>query len=213
MPGYSGRPTHTCPITWMKIGRCATEAMESVRESLSHLRPIRLEPVFVAARVADAIQFTKLPSGIEVRVEKLDCLPVVMGGERTLTLVFTKPAGKCAGCTMDGNGLIVIGGSAEERLGRKLRSATMARASRRACMTYLRIELFRERRHPTQQIGIRACGGSRPLIDAPGGSVSVESDGVQGTTFHLPPAPAVEKLIYWDNSDDKSYYSHPGHRR
>jgi len=96
-----------------EIERCATEAMESVRGSLSHLRPIRMEPVFVAARVADAIQYTKLPSGIEVQMEKLDRLPVVMAGERTLTLVFTNLLENAADA-MDGQGVILIGGSADE---------------------------------------------------------------------------------------------------
>jgi len=72
-----------------QIERCASEAMETVRENLSHLRPIRLEPVYVAARVMDAIHSAKLPPGIRVQTENLDALPVVMAGSRSLTFVFT----------------------------------------------------------------------------------------------------------------------------
>jgi signal transduction histidine kinase len=177
-----------------EIGRCATEAMESVRESLSHLRPIRLEPVFVAARVADAIQFTKLPSGIEVRVEKLDCLPVVMGGERTLTLVFTNLLENAADA-MDGNGLIVIGGSAEEDWVEITVSDNGPGIAPR-----LHDHIF--------ELNYSGRGATRPsklgfglwwvktLMTRLGGSVSVESDGVQGTTFHLR-LPQAEKA---DNS-------------
>ncbi len=72
-----------------EIERCASEAMETVRENLSHLRPIRLEPVYVAARVMDAIHAARLPPGIGVQTENLDHLPVVVAGGRSLILVFT----------------------------------------------------------------------------------------------------------------------------
>ena len=96
-----------------EIERCATEAMESVRDSLSQLRPIRLEPVIVSACVADAIQFTKIPLGIQISMEKLDRLPLVMAGDRTLTLVFTNLLENAVDA-MAGEGIIRINGHAEE---------------------------------------------------------------------------------------------------
>jgi signal transduction histidine kinase/GAF domain-containing protein len=166
-----------------EIERCATEAMESVRESLSHLRPIRLEPVFVAACVADAIQFIKLPSEIEVRVKKLDRLPMVMAGERTLTLVFTNLL-ENATDAMDGQGIITIGGSTEEDWVEITVSDNGPGIDPR-----LHDHIF--------ELNYSGRGATRPsklgfglwwvktLMTRLGGFVSVESDGTQGTTFHL----------------------------
>ena len=166
-----------------EIERCATEAMESVRESLSHLRPIRLEPVFLAARVADAIQFTKLPSGIDVRVEKLDRLPVVMAGERTLTLVFTNLLENAADA-LDGRGTIVISGSVEKEWVEVTISDNGPGIPPR-----LHDHIF--------ELNYSGRGATRPsklgfglwwvktLMTRLGGFVSVESDGITGSTFHL----------------------------
>ena len=157
--------------------------MESVRESLSHLRPIRLEPVFVAARVADAIQFTKLPPGIDVRMEKLDRLPVVMAGERTLTLVFTNLLENAADA-MDGQGIITIGGSTIDAWV----EVTVSDNGPGIAPT-LHDHIF--------ELDFSGRGAARPtklgfglwwvktLMTRLGGSVSVESDGVHGTTFRL----------------------------
>lgn len=93
-----------------EIERCASEAMENVRENLSHLRPIRLEPVYVAARVLDALHAAKLPPGIEVCMENLESLPVVVAGGRTLTLVFTNLLENAAHA-MRGEGVITLDGS------------------------------------------------------------------------------------------------------
>jgi signal transduction histidine kinase len=166
-----------------EIERCATEAMESVRESLSHLRPIRLEPVFVAARVADAIQFTRLPSRIDVRVENLDQLPVVMAAERTLTLVFTNLLENAADA-MDGEGIITIGGSTDGAWVEITVSDNGPGIAQR-----LQDHIF--------ELDYSGRGASRPsklgfglwwvktLMTRLGGSVSVESDGIHGTTFIL----------------------------
>jgi signal transduction histidine kinase len=177
-----------------EINRCATEAMESVRESLSHLRPIRLEPVFVAARVADAIQFIKLPSGIEVQVEKLDRLPMIMAGERTLTLVFTNLLENAADA-MDGNGIIQIRGFVDEEWVEINVSDNGPGIPPR-----LHDHIF--------ELNYSGRGVTRPsklgfglwwvktLMTRLGGSVSVESDGIRGTTFHLrlPQAEKPERL-------------------
>jgi signal transduction histidine kinase/GAF domain-containing protein len=166
-----------------EIERCATEAMESVRESLSHLRPIRLEPVYVAARVADAIQFTKLPPGIDIQVKKLDRLPVVMAGERTLTLVFTNLLENAADA-MDGHGTIRIGGSIEEEW-----VEISVSDNGPGIPPLLHDHIF--------ELNYSGRGATRPsklgfglwwvktLMTRLGGSVSVESDGIHGTTFHL----------------------------
>jgi signal transduction histidine kinase len=166
-----------------EIERCATEAMESVRESLSQLRPIRMEPVFVAARVADAIRVTKLPAGIEVRMQDVDHLPVVMAGEQTMTLVFTNLLENAADA-MDGNGLITISGSFDDDWVQMSVSDNGP-----GIPPSLHEHIF--------ELNYSGRGITRPsklgfglwwvktLMTRLGGSVSVQSDGNQGTTFKL----------------------------
>jgi signal transduction histidine kinase len=174
-----------------EIERCATEAMESVRESLSHLRPIRLEPVFVAARVSDAIRFSKLPPGIEIQVEKLDRLPVVMAGERTLTLVFTNLLENAADA-MDGKGTITISGSTDE----DWVNITVS-DNGPGIAPQLHDHIF--------ELNYSGRGATRPsklgfglwwvktLMTRLGGTVNVESDGIHGTSFRLR-LPQAEKI-------------------
>lgn len=166
-----------------EIEKCATEALESVRESLSHLRPIRLEPVFVAARVADAVQFTKLPPGVDVQVKDLERLPVVLAGDRTLTLVFTNLLENAADA-MDGHGTITITGSSEAAWV----EITVSDDGPGIAPT-LHDHIF--------ELDYSSRGTTRPsklgfglwwvktLMTRLGGSVSVESDGNHGTSFHL----------------------------
>jgi signal transduction histidine kinase/GAF domain-containing protein len=166
-----------------EIERCATEAMQSVRESLSHLRPIRLEPVFVAARVSDAIHITRLPPGVNVRTEELDSLPVVMAGERTLTLVFTNLLENAADA-MDSEGTITISGSADDNW-----VEVAVSDNGPGIAPQLHDHIF--------ELNFSGRGAARPsklgfglwwvktLMTRLGGSVSVESDGAHGTTFRL----------------------------
>ena len=166
-----------------EIERCATEAMESVRESLSHLRPIRLEPVFVAARVADAIQFTKLPPGIDIRVEKLDRLPVVMAGERTLTLVFTNLLENAADA-MEGQGIITIGGSTDEKWVEVTVSDNGPGIAPQLHDHIFELNYSGRGATRSSKLGF-GLWWVKTLMTRLGGAVNVESDGTQGTTFHL----------------------------
>lgn len=71
-----------------EIQRSAAEAMQVVRESLEHLRPIQLAPVSVAACVENAITSTQLPAGVRVETMGLEALPTVQAGADRLNLVF-----------------------------------------------------------------------------------------------------------------------------
>lgn len=71
-----------------EIQRSAAEAMQVVRESLEHLRPIQLAPVSVAACVQNAIASTQLPGGVQVETQGLESLPTVQAGADRLNLVF-----------------------------------------------------------------------------------------------------------------------------
>lgn len=111
-PALEADPYLTRNLT--EIERCAMEAMQTVRDNLSHLRPIRLEPVYVAARLAEAINAAHLPPGIQIRTEGLDHLPVVMAGGQSLTFVFTNLLENAADA-MRGQGVIEIRGRAGEK--------------------------------------------------------------------------------------------------
>lgn len=95
-----------------EIERCAMEAMQTVRDNLSHLRPIRLEPVYIAARLSEAIEAAGLPPGIEIRQEGLERLPLVVAGGQSLTFVFTNLLENAADA-MRGRGVIQIRGQAD----------------------------------------------------------------------------------------------------
>lgn len=166
-----------------EIERCATEAMESVRDSLSHLRPIRVEPVLIAPRVLDAITATKLPPSVYVRLEALDSLPVVLAGAGTLSLVFINLLDNAADA-MDGQGEIIITGST----GDGWVNVTVS-DNGPGIPPHLHDHIF--------ELNFSGRGASRPgklgfglwwvktLMARLGGSVSVESDGLHGTAFHL----------------------------
>jgi signal transduction histidine kinase len=173
-----------------EIERCATEAMESVRESLSHLRPIRLEPVFVAARVADAIQFTKLPPGISIHVEDLDHLPVVLAGERTLTLVFTNLL-ENATDAMDGQGVISISGTTVQDWVDVTVSDNGPGIAPQLHDHIFELDYSGLGTRPSK-LGF-GLWWVKTLMTRLGGSVSVESDGTHGTTFRLR-LPRAEKI-------------------
>ena len=166
-----------------EIERCATEAMESVRDSLSQLRPIRLEPVITAACVADAIQFTKIPVGIQISMEKLDRLPLVMAGDRTLTLVYSNLLENAVDA-MAGQGIIRIDGHAEEDW-----VIVTVNDNGPGIAPKLHDHIFDLNYSGHREIRPNKLGFGlwwvKTLITRLGGSVSVESDGKHGTTFQL----------------------------
>ncbi len=175
-----------------EIKRCAAEAMESVRDSLSELRPIRLAPTDIAVLIASAIQFTKLPPGINVLVNELDQLPPVMAGERTLTLVFTNLLENAADA-MNGQGIITIGGSAVKDWVEITVSDNGPGIAPQFHDHIFELYYSGQRTTRPDKLGF-GLWWVKTLMNRLGGSVSVESDGTHGTTFHLR-LPQVEKPI------------------
>jgi len=97
-----------------EIERSAMEAIQIVQENLSHLRPIRMEKVRIAACVSDAIRTVQFPAEIQIDVEGLDDLPLVTAGGQSLTLVF-KNLMENANAAMNGTGMINVCGHAAEK--------------------------------------------------------------------------------------------------
>ena len=166
-----------------EIERCAADAMESVRQNLSQLRPIRLEPVAVSACIANALQTTKLPPEVHVHLQNLDRLPPVMAGLQTLTLVFTNLL-ENASEAMEGHGAIMIHGS----LDNEAVEVTVSDDGP---------GIPPEQHDHIFELNYSGRSASRPgklgfglwwvktLMTRLGGTVTVQSDGLHGTAFHL----------------------------
>ena len=95
-----------------EIGRSAREAMDAVRQSMSHLQTPQLGPVSVAACVNEALNRVRIPSTVHVHLAGLSDLPPVLAGYQGLTLVFTNLL-ENASDAMGGNGTIEISGAAD----------------------------------------------------------------------------------------------------
>jgi signal transduction histidine kinase len=157
--------------------------MEAVRENLSHLHPIHLVPVDVSVCLSDSIAAANLPAGIQVQQENLQNLPMVVAGKRSLTLVFTNLLENAADA-MDAEGVIMIRGAARKGW---VEVTISDSGTGIAPELHDRIfELYFSGRG-TGRTGKLGFGlwWVKTLMARLGGSVAVESDGAQGTTFRL----------------------------
>jgi GAF domain-containing protein/nitrogen-specific signal transduction histidine kinase len=168
-----------------EIERSATYAMQIVQESLSHLRPIRMENVIIATRIQEAIHSVHVPATVQIEMKGLESLPTVTAGGQSLTFVFRNLI-ENAVAAMDGNGSIVIEGI-------HLREAVeiCIRDSGPGIAAELHNQIFELNFSRTgAQPGKLGFGlwWVKTLMTRLGGSVTVESDGHHGTTFrlHLP---------------------------
>ena len=166
-----------------EIERSAMEAMQIVQANVSHLRPIRMENVRVAACVREAIQAAQVPSEVQVKIERLEELPMVMAGKQSLTLVF-KNLLENAIAAMHANGLITVQGSS----GTEWVEVSVT-DSGPGIPPDLHDKIFelnfsgRPGAHPGK-LGF-GLWWVKNLMTRLGGSVIVESDGQHGTTFLL----------------------------
>ena len=165
-----------------EIERSATYAMQIVQESLSHLRPIRMEKVNIAARVHEAIRFVHVPETVHIETSGLQDLPTVVAGGQGLTFIFRNLL-ENAIAAMDGNGSIRIEGT---HLPEAVEIAV--RDSGPGISAELHNQIFELNFSRTgAQPGKLGFGlwWVKTLMTRLGGSVTVESDGHHGTTFRL----------------------------
>ncbi len=97
-----------------EIERSAMEAMQIVQENLSHLRPIHMEKIHIAASVAEALHTMQISPNIQVEVEGLEQLPLIAASGHSLALVF-KNLIENANAAMNGKGAIKIRGHASDK--------------------------------------------------------------------------------------------------
>lgn len=174
-----------------EIERSALDALQIVQENVSHLRPIRMEQVLVAACVADALLATQVPNGVSIRTEALENLPKVIAGRKSLTLVF-KNLIENAIDAMKGKGEIILQGASAAGW-----VEVAVRDSGPGILPELHEKIFeldfsgRADSHPGK-LGF-GLWWVKTLMTRLGGSVAVESDGSHGTAFLLRLPIAEEK--------------------
>jgi len=166
----------------LEIEHSAADAMQIVQENLSHLRPIRMEKVNVASRIEAAIRAVQIPAEVRIELNGLEDLPTVMAGGQSLTFVFRNLI-ENAIAALSGRGSLIIQGLALP--GAVEISVTDSGPGIAAELHNQIFELNFSRTGP--QPGKLGFGlwWVKTLMTRLGGSVSVESDGVHGTTFRL----------------------------
>jgi signal transduction histidine kinase len=142
-----------------------------------------LVPVNVLSCVRLAIGSANLPAGILIHIEGLENLPDVIAGERNLVLVFTNLLENAANA-MQGQGTITIRGCTKAEM---VEIDVNDNGSGIPPELHDRIFEFhysgRASVHP-DNLGF-GLWWIKTVMARLGGSISVESDGVQGSTFHL----------------------------
>lgn len=166
-----------------EIKSSANEAMESVRLNLSNLRPIDVTAVGVNDSAQTAIHDLNIPSGIEIHLNRLDLLPPVRSGSRSLVLIFQnliENAIEAIGTV----GYIEISG---DRDGKKV--VISVKDSGPGIPTQIQTKIFDANfTHRNNPVGSKLGFGLwwvRTLLLRQGGSIRVESDGKHGSTFTL----------------------------
>lgn len=164
-----------------EIERSASDAMKIVQENLSHLRPIRLEQVKIAPCIAEAIRVIQVPDNVHIETDGLEDLPAVIAGGQSLTFVFRNLI-ENALSAMNGAGSIRIRGTAQPNW---VEISITDNGPGIAPELHNQIfELHFSRASHPGKLGF-GLWWVKTLMTRLGGSVSVESDGTQGTTFRL----------------------------
>jgi signal transduction histidine kinase/putative methionine-R-sulfoxide reductase with GAF domain len=166
-----------------EIERSAAQAMEFVRQNLSHLRPIRMAPLSIEQCVKQAVQEVNLPDSIRCEMDGLGQLPLIIAGERSLVLVFANLL-ENASSAMNGRGTIRVWGDDFPGW-----LEVNVRDNGPGISFELQDQIFELNYsgNPKTTPGKLGFGlwWVKTVITRLGGSVTVESDGVSGTTFRL----------------------------
>ncbi len=165
-----------------EIERSAGEAMQIVQENLSHLRPIRMEKVQIAARLAEAIRIIQVSNEIKIQTSGLEELPNVIAGGQSLTFVFRNLI-ENAISAMNGGGSILIQGAALPDWVELAISDSGPGIAPELHNQIFELNFSRNPAHPGK-LGF-GLWWVKTFMTRLGGSITVESDGSHGTTFRL----------------------------
>lgn len=166
-----------------EIERAALDAMQTVRERLALLRPIEIAPVAVGECVEDALKTARLPHGMRVSVERLDALPLVQAGREGLALAFINLLENAAEA-MGGVGDVRIAGEARGNRVELSVTDTGPGISPEQQSRIFEFDYSARRRSARGRLGF-GLWWVKSLMTRLGGSITVESDGKQGTTFRM----------------------------
>lgn len=183
-----------------EIERASLDAMQTVRERLSLLRPITPAPVSVAACLSDALRAARLPGNVAVSPSaQLAALPHVLAGHEGLALVLLNlldNAGEAlsgealagevlAGAARAGRGLITVSGTVQGNTVEIVVADNGPGIPLEMQGRIFEFDVSSRRRHGK---GYRMGFGLwwvKTLITRLGGTITVESDGKTGTAFRI----------------------------
>ncbi len=166
-----------------KIEECAAEALESVRENLTHLHPGELEAVDIIDCVQVAIQAVNPPPNIQVRPIDLDTLPMVMANHRSMTLVFSNLLENAAHAMCDGGNIIIHGQEKEHWVDIWVQDdGPGIPRTMRECIFDLNVSSCQDE-HPGK-LGF-GLWWVKTLMTRLGGIVKLDDTVKQGASFHL----------------------------
>jgi signal transduction histidine kinase len=174
--------------TLNEIERSAMAAMQIVQENLTHLRPIRMEQDQVALRISEAIRAIQLPTEIRIKMDGFENLPLVYANSQSLTFVF-KNLIENAIDAMQNKGVITIRGASNRKWVEVSITDSGPGISPEIHDQIFELE-FSSRTHPGK-MGF-GLWWVKAWMTRLGGTVTVESDGRNGTTFLLR-LPVAEK--------------------
>jgi signal transduction histidine kinase len=166
-----------------EIERCALEAMQTVRENLSHLHPGSPEAATIAQCVAAAARSVPFPAEVSIQTEGLESLPPVMASTASLTFVFTNLFENAIEA-MQGAGNIRVRGNAE---GQWIEITVTDSGPGIPPELHERIFELNYSGHNggrSPRLGF-GLWWVKTLIHRLGGKIAVESDGQHGTTFRI----------------------------
>ena len=159
----------------------ALEALDIVRESLTHLRPITLTAVAIPEAVNHALAELDLPPGIHIHRQGLDALPPVIAGRRRLALVFHNLIENAVAAMPEGGEIAIVG----ERTGDGVQ--VTVRDTGPGIPPELHDAIFQFNYSGRRAAGKLGFGlwWVKTIMARFGGSVQVQSDGHSGAAFIL----------------------------
>ena len=167
-----------------EIERAALDAMRTVRERLSLLRPITPSPISVAGCLDAALRAARLPANVTVVPSaQLAALPPVLAGREGLTLVLLNLLDN-AGEALADRGQITVSGSAHDGVVEVVVADDGPGIPHGLQARIFDFDFSSRRTGKAHRMGF-GLWWVKTLITRLGGTISVESDGKTGTTFRL----------------------------
>ena len=174
-----------------EIERSAGEAMQVARDTLANLRPIHMGSVKIIDSVMNALRTVQVPVDVHITLSGLEELPAVIASGQSLTFVFVNLI-ENAITAMQRQGSILIQGSASNE-----QIEVHFKDSGPGIPVEIQAQIF-ELNYSGRSGGNTGKLGFglwwvKTLMTRLGGSITVESDGGNGTTFRLQLPIAMEK--------------------